>query len=457
MSGPAAAKVRHEALCRATGLLTPAEIKAIREQFGWSQEHLADLTDFGVATISRWERGRLLQNRSNNKFLQAIRDCSPFREYLEGLLAPKTGNEGPGTAGDNGPNKAQMVGKRPPQPTFEQGEHWGQIRFLIPPDWTFCRYMQEDGQVRVIAWGGEYGMLAGEIGVAPSPAPGEPGHPQLAGGRWHEDAAGFRFYLGAGWPVTLDDYCQKHNLVLSVFEAQWLPLRPQLWDDEVTVLTTQCLITDADLDRQPTPERDDLGTIIRVQMPPCEPAVVPDSVLDANQGQARRLLELAEKQRANGEKLEALEPLADALEEAGYDDQVLFDLCHTQSVCAFWRLVGKPPWAKPDPVARELDLDMSEMVFDRVERKGRVLVLEPPLSLTPTLDAESLPLLEAEVPDLGLQACAATREALVDEIVEQLFFLWDEYALEDPKKLSPAAERLRGVLLARMRESRNAS
>ena len=45
------------------------------------------LTDFGISTISRWERGRLLQNRSNNKFLQAIRDCPPFREYLEKLLA----------------------------------------------------------------------------------------------------------------------------------------------------------------------------------------------------------------------------------------------------------------------------------------------------------------------------------------------------------------------------------
>src|SRR5436305_1391141 len=44
MSGPAAAKVRHEAICRAAGLLAPYEIKALRERFGWSQQHLADLT-----------------------------------------------------------------------------------------------------------------------------------------------------------------------------------------------------------------------------------------------------------------------------------------------------------------------------------------------------------------------------------------------------------------------------
>ncbi len=101
-SGPAAAKVRHEAICRAAGLLAPSEIKEIRERFGWTQQHLADLTAFGIATVSRWERGRLLQNRSNNKVLVALRDCPPFREYLEGLLAAKTRKQEPGSDGGNG-------------------------------------------------------------------------------------------------------------------------------------------------------------------------------------------------------------------------------------------------------------------------------------------------------------------------------------------------------------------
>jgi putative zinc finger/helix-turn-helix YgiT family protein len=96
MSGPEAANVRHEAICGAAGLLPPAAIKALRERFDWSQEHLADLTGFGVATISRWERGRLLQNRSNNKVLLALGDCTPFREYLEGLVASKRPKQEPG-------------------------------------------------------------------------------------------------------------------------------------------------------------------------------------------------------------------------------------------------------------------------------------------------------------------------------------------------------------------------
>ncbi|HWY86416.1 MAG TPA: type II TA system antitoxin MqsA family protein [Gemmataceae bacterium] len=101
-SGPAAAMVRHEAVCRAAGLLTPSEIKGIREMFGWLQQYLADLTAFGVATISRWERGRLLQNRSANNVLQAIRDCPAFREYLEGLLASKTRKQDLQPANGNG-------------------------------------------------------------------------------------------------------------------------------------------------------------------------------------------------------------------------------------------------------------------------------------------------------------------------------------------------------------------
>jgi len=91
LTGPDAARVQHEAICRAAGLMTPSEIKELREKFAWTQQHLAELTDFGVATLSRWERGRLLPNRSNSKILQAIRECPPFREYLEGLLASKSG------------------------------------------------------------------------------------------------------------------------------------------------------------------------------------------------------------------------------------------------------------------------------------------------------------------------------------------------------------------------------
>ena len=50
--GPEAGLIRHRALCRALGLLTPEEIVAIRERLGLSQAAFAKFTDIGEATIS---------------------------------------------------------------------------------------------------------------------------------------------------------------------------------------------------------------------------------------------------------------------------------------------------------------------------------------------------------------------------------------------------------------------
>ncbi len=90
LSGPATAKIRDKARYDAAGLLLPPEIKAIRENLGWSQQYLANLTGFRIEHISLWERGRRLQNRSEDKVLRALRDNPPFREYLQGLLFAKS-------------------------------------------------------------------------------------------------------------------------------------------------------------------------------------------------------------------------------------------------------------------------------------------------------------------------------------------------------------------------------
>jgi putative zinc finger/helix-turn-helix YgiT family protein len=71
-SGPEAARIRHQAICRALGLLTPDEIRGIRERLGLSQTQFAELTDIGEATISRWERGRLLQNKAMDRYLRLL-------------------------------------------------------------------------------------------------------------------------------------------------------------------------------------------------------------------------------------------------------------------------------------------------------------------------------------------------------------------------------------------------
>ncbi len=92
-SGPAAARVRHLAIARAMGLLTPDEIRAIRERLGPTQAEFARLTSIGEATISRWERGRLLPNRAMDRYLRLL-DKHPenvtFLKALNGKDASST-------------------------------------------------------------------------------------------------------------------------------------------------------------------------------------------------------------------------------------------------------------------------------------------------------------------------------------------------------------------------------
>src|SRR5207249_4533721 len=67
-------RLHHEAICKTFGFLTPQEIRDLREKkLRMTQEEFAQLTGIGVATISRWERGRLVQNRAMDKYLRLLK------------------------------------------------------------------------------------------------------------------------------------------------------------------------------------------------------------------------------------------------------------------------------------------------------------------------------------------------------------------------------------------------
>ena len=75
-------RIKHEAVCRHLVLLTPAEIRRIREKHGMSRTAFAELTGFGEATLNRWERGAVIQNRANDRYLRLL-DSSDILQRLQ--------------------------------------------------------------------------------------------------------------------------------------------------------------------------------------------------------------------------------------------------------------------------------------------------------------------------------------------------------------------------------------
>jgi putative zinc finger/helix-turn-helix YgiT family protein len=110
LSGPAAAKVRHEAVCKAAGFFTPEEVKALRKRLGLSQEEFARLGGMGVATVSGVERGRRIQNRSTDNLFYLLAESDEARRLLAERLAQRTRKRSEPPSGQGG----DSVGKSSP-------------------------------------------------------------------------------------------------------------------------------------------------------------------------------------------------------------------------------------------------------------------------------------------------------------------------------------------------------
>ena len=103
-------------------------------------------------------------------------------------------------------------------------------------------------------------------------------------------------------------------------------------------------------------------------------------------------------------------------------------------------------------VTRVEPLDLSSMTFDHITWGSRRLIIDPPLTLSPTMDEDSGQLYVVSDEGLGIHVFAQTREQLADELAEQLIFQWDAYARESPDRLTAPARRLREALRTQMRE-----
>ena len=65
-------RAKHEAVCKHLGVLSPWEIKAIRLRYKMTRAEFARLSGLGEATLARWEKGLVTQNRANDRYLRLL-------------------------------------------------------------------------------------------------------------------------------------------------------------------------------------------------------------------------------------------------------------------------------------------------------------------------------------------------------------------------------------------------
>ena len=65
-------RLKHQAVCRHLGVLTPLEIRRIREDHELSRPAFAKLTGIGEASLSRWENGIKIQTPANDRYLRLL-------------------------------------------------------------------------------------------------------------------------------------------------------------------------------------------------------------------------------------------------------------------------------------------------------------------------------------------------------------------------------------------------
>lgn len=73
-----------------------------------------------------------------------------------------------------------------------------------------------------------------------------------------------------------------------------------------------------------------------------------------------------------------------------------------------------------------IKIDEGEVRVDYVELPdGRRLTASPPLLLSPALDEETQQYYVVTAADLGIHSVALTRDELLDELADDITFLWD--------------------------------
>lgn len=65
-------RLKHEAVCRHLGVLSPREVRDIRKRHDMTRAAFAAMTGLGEATLGRWETGAGIQSYANDRYLRLL-------------------------------------------------------------------------------------------------------------------------------------------------------------------------------------------------------------------------------------------------------------------------------------------------------------------------------------------------------------------------------------------------
>ena len=64
--------LKHDAVCKHLGVLSPDEIRQIRKSYGMTRATFAEVTGLGEATLNRWENGIMVQTLANDRYMRLL-------------------------------------------------------------------------------------------------------------------------------------------------------------------------------------------------------------------------------------------------------------------------------------------------------------------------------------------------------------------------------------------------
>jgi len=65
-------ELQHTALCEHFGVLTPNEIRRVREHHGMTRARFAEVTGIGEASLNRWENALNIQTHAYDRYLRLL-------------------------------------------------------------------------------------------------------------------------------------------------------------------------------------------------------------------------------------------------------------------------------------------------------------------------------------------------------------------------------------------------